>query len=86
MSGFDVLALDPEYNGACPCAQFILDGTVIELHCWRVDLDHDGCGIHFDGDRAVAERIKPALDAMDWYGEWTVVEGLRLPGMARVSS
>jgi hypothetical protein len=34
-------------------------------------------GIHYDGDRAMAERIKPLLDSMDWYGEWPIVEGLR---------
>jgi hypothetical protein len=77
--GYDVLALGSGegYDGGCPCSAFWLDGTRIELHCWRVDAEHDGCGIHFRGDRAVADRIKPLLDAINWYGDWTIVEGLR---------
>ena len=74
LTGRDVLALDPGYDGSCPCAEFELDGAHIVLHCWRVCTACGGCGIHVvRGDRAVAERIKPLLDAMDWYGEWTIV-------------
>lgn len=77
LSGYEILALDPNYEGSCPCARFDLGGTEIELHCWRVDPWCAGCGIHYKGDRAVAESLKPALDDMNWYGEWQVVEGLR---------
>lgn len=77
LDGYGVLALGENYEGSCPCSSFTLDGTRVELHCWRVDTSHDGCGIHFEGDRSIAERIKPLLDEMNWYGEWTIVEGLR---------
>ena len=73
-TGYDVLRLDPDYNGSCPYAEFDLDGAHIRLHCWRVCSGCDGCGIHVRGDRAIAERIKPLLDAMDWYGAWTIVD------------
>jgi len=79
MDGFAILALDPEYIGACPCASIEVDGARLELHCWRVDMGHDGCGIHYEGPegRAAARKVKPALDAMDWYGRWEIVEGFR---------
>lgn len=70
--GYEVLALDPNYIGACPCATFELDGTRIETHCWRTGRS---CRIEFWGDRSVAERIKPLLDDIDWYGEWSIVQG-----------
>ena len=74
LTGHDVLALDRDYTGSCPCAEFELDGAHISLHCWRVCHLCAGCGIHvLSGDRAAAERIKPLLDAMDWYGEWNIV-------------
>lgn len=75
-TGYDVLALDTGTDGSCPCANFTLDGTRIRLHCWRVCQRCEFVGIHYVGERAVAERIKPLLDAMDWYGEWPIVEGL----------
>lgn len=76
-TGFDVLAMDPHYSGSCPCATVDIDGTRLEMHCWRVCLTCEFVGLHYSGDRAVAERVKPLLDAMDWYGEWPIVEGLR---------
>lgn len=76
-AGFDLLALDPQYDASCPCASFEVAGTKIELHCWRVCFSCEGCGIHYKGDRDVALSMKPALDAMNWYGEWSVREGLR---------
>lgn len=78
-SGFDVLALDPNYGGSCPCAVVEINGQRLELHCWRVDQEHDGCGIHYEGEKgkAVARIIKPLLDEMSWYGEWAIVEGYR---------
>lgn len=72
----EVMALDPHYAGACPCFSVTIDGTIIEGHCWRVCFACDGCGLHFEGDRAVAERLKPLFDEMHWYGEWTIHEGL----------
>lgn len=74
-TGHDVLALDPFYEGSCPCARFTLDGTRIRLHCWRVCAACEFVGIHYEGDRAVAERIKPLLDEMDWYGTWPITKG-----------
>jgi len=75
--GWRILSLDEGYDGACPCSEFTVDGTSIELHCWRVCASCAGCGIHYRGDRVVAELIKPHLDRMNWYGEWDIVEGLR---------
>lgn len=78
-TGFDVLALDPEYGGHCPCAVVVIDGARLELHCWRVCSSCEYVGIHYEGPegRAAAEKVKPLLDAMDWYGEWPIVEGFR---------
>ena len=74
---YAVMALDPEYTGACPCFVATIDGTIIEGHCWRVCFDCEGCGIHYEGDSTVAEALKPLFDAMDWYGPWEIREGLR---------
>lgn len=82
LDGYDILALDPGFDGGCPCATVVIDGERLELHCWRVCSTCEYVGIHYEGagGRAVAERIKPALDAMDWYGEWPIVEGFRRHG------
>jgi hypothetical protein len=79
--GFDVLALDSEYIGSCPCATVVVDGARLELHCWRVCSACEYVGIHYEGaaGRAAAERIKPLLDEMNWYGEWELREGFRHP-------
>jgi hypothetical protein len=76
LSGYELLSLGRDYEGSCPCSRFTIEGTEIQTHCWRVDPWCHGCGIHYQGDRTVAEALKPALDEMDWYGEWQVVEGL----------
>lgn len=75
--GWNVLYMDPEYGGHCPCARVVLDGADLRLHCWRVCDECAGCGIHYVGavGRAAAERVKPLMDAMDWYGEWALAEG-----------
>ena len=77
--GYAVLALDPEFSGSCPCATVEIDGQTIQLHCWRVCERCEYVGIHYEGapGRAVAERIKPLMDGIDWYGEWTIAEGFR---------
>lgn len=74
--GWDVLRLGAGYEGGCPCSSFAIDKTKIDLHCWRVDGTHAGCGLHFRGNKVIALRLKPLLDAIDWYGEWTIVEGV----------
>jgi hypothetical protein len=71
----DFLSRDPAYEGACPCALFEVDGTRIRTHCWR-PMCAAGCefaGVHFAGDRAVAERVRDAV-AATWASEWAIVE------------
>lgn len=78
-SGFELLALDPHYDGACPCATVVIDDVRLEMHCWRVCFRCEYVGVHYEGaqGRELAERVKPFLDSMDWYGEWAVTEGFR---------
>ncbi len=78
-TGYDVLALDPYFEGSCPCAMVGIGGVRLEFHCWRVCSQCEYVGIHYEGaeGRAMAERVKPLMDAMDWYGEWPIVEGFR---------
>ena len=77
MNAYDVMALDPDYAGSCPCFRAEIEGTLIEGHCWRVCRKCEGCGLHYEGDRAVVKRLKPLFDAMDWYGKWSIRKGLR---------
>ena len=74
--GFDVLRLDPSYDGSCPCARITVDGQKLRLHCWRVCFDCEYVGIHYEGiaGRLAAEKVKPLLDEMNWYGEWATFE------------
>jgi hypothetical protein len=76
-TGYDVLACADDYERSCPCCTIRTSSGTYELHCWRVCRDHPGCGVHYEGGAALAWAMKPLLDEMDWYGEWTVVEGLR---------
>lgn len=78
-TGYDVLRQDPKFDGSCPCAEVVIDGVRLELHCWRTCLKCEFVGIHYEGaeGRALAERIKPLMDEMQWYGEWPIVEGFR---------
>ena len=77
--GYAVLALDPYYSGSCPCATVEVDGQRLELHCWRVCSQCEFVGIHYEGaaGRAAAERVKPLMDGIDWYGKWPIAEGYR---------
>lgn len=75
--GFDVLALDPQQDGSCPCFSTTINGTKIEGHCWRVCSRCEYVGLHYEGDIEIAKAIKPLLDKMNWYGEWPIVQGLR---------
>ena len=78
MDAYDVMDMDPGYEGSCPCFGPVeIDGTLIEGHCWRVCTQCDGCGLHYEGDRKVAERLRPMFTALDWYGAWDIAEGLR---------
>ena len=76
-SGFALLALDPKYGGSCPCADLVLAEGTYELHCWRVCSQCEGCGIHYEGSFVIARRMKRLLDAMNWYGRWSIQKGLR---------
>jgi hypothetical protein len=80
-TGFDLLALDDDYIGSCPCATVEGDGSRLEMHCWRSSAwsagwqcDHRSTCAHLWGvDQEVASHVKDVLDRMDWYGEWDVV-------------
>ena len=75
-TGYELLALDPEYTGSCPCATFTYDGHRYDAHCWRVCSKCRGCGLHyFNGTKEEAERLARLLTEMDWYGEWSVRQG-----------
>lgn len=76
LTGYDYLALGVDYEGSCPCSRFTVEGTTFEAHCWRVGMECEYAGLHFEGDRAVAERVFAAFTSMGW-SEWTLVEGLR---------
>jgi hypothetical protein len=76
-TGYELMALDPDYCGSCPCFTVYVNGTTLEGHCWRVCFDCDGCGLHYTGNKAIAVHAKRLLDAMDWHGEWALKEGLR---------
>jgi hypothetical protein len=73
-SANDLLALDPDWDGTCACAHVIVGGTYLDIHCYRVDLEHEGNGIHYVGDRETAQLAKAMLET-DWPGEWFIVEG-----------
>jgi hypothetical protein len=75
--GRELLYMDPDYCGSCPCATIDLWGTTLEMHCWRVCQKCERCGVHYEGNREVAEVAKKYLDQMNWFGEWNIVEGLR---------
>lgn len=83
-NGYALLALDPEFFGSCPCATVVIEGVRLEMHCWRVCDSCEYVGVHYQGSagRAMAERVKPLLDSMDWYGEWQITEGFRHPPLA----
>ena len=76
MTGYDYLALQPGYEGSCPCSGFVVDDTLFDAHCWRVCTDCTYAGLHYEGDTAVAERVFAALQSMGW-GEWQLQVGLR---------
>lgn len=76
MTGYDYLALDTGYEGSCPCSTFEVDGTRLQAHCWRVCEQCEFSGLHYEGDRTVANRVLSALRAMGW-SDWSLVEGLR---------
>lgn len=74
-TGFDVLALDPNYDGSCPCADVVIGGVRLLIHCWRTCSDCTYAGVHFTGPdgREVAERVVPLLKA-SWGSEWQTFE------------
>lgn len=77
----DYLALDPRYDGACPCASFEVDGTQFRAHCWRTCPTCEYAGLHFSGDRRIAEKVLKAISA-DWCTtDWTLAEMTDLWGM-----
>ena len=63
---------DADALGPCPCFTLEIEGFTADGSCWRT-CTHDGCCVHVTGDRVLAIRLKEVLDAMDWYGEWTLV-------------
>lgn len=76
LDGYALLALDPQYEGSCPCAAFEFEGTRFDAHCWRVCRDCTYAGLHYEGDPTVAQRVLDAFNAMGW-SEWELHHGLR---------
>lgn len=74
-TGYDYLALDPGYDGSCPCARFEVDGTRFEAHCWRLCDRCEYAGLHYEGDAEVAARVHQAFVAMGW-SDWSLREGM----------
>ena len=67
----------------CPCFELAIADVRLVGSCWRTGPPHiEGCVLEWSGDSGngklmahnLAEALKPKLDAMDWYGEWTLVE------------
>lgn len=73
-TAYDVFTFD-----GCPCFHYEEDGIKLDGHCWRVDRDCKGCGLHYEGDITKARLTKRLLDQMDWYGKWSLVSGRRWP-------
>ncbi len=76
--GYELLALDPKYDGSCPCATVVIDGVKLEMHCWRVCSRCTYAGVHYEGTagRLAAERAAEMLNAIGW-SEWQTCEGFR---------
>ncbi len=77
LDGYDYLALDPDYDGSCPCADFEVDGTKFLAHCWRICGRCVHAGLHYEGDRNVARRVHRAFVRMG-LSEWNLRVGLWL--------
>ena len=68
-TGYDVLRLDPDFDGSCPCATFTFRGHRFEAHCWRGCSQCEYVGLHYDSSgKALALELAALLTAMDWYG------------------
>lgn len=76
---YDILKFD-----GCPCFLVEVPGFRADGSCWRVsDVDEythtidggpDGrCCVHVKGNTALAAKLKQLLDAMDWYGPWSLM-------------
>lgn len=72
--GYDILRLDSEYQGSCPCFQVLGDGFAIDGHCWRTCRTCDGVGLHVSSavPSDVAKLMARHLTDLDWYGKWPV--------------
>ena len=65
----------------CPCFSLEFGGMKFDGACWRSGPTHiSGCTLtwssmdHPKDAKKIAEALKLKLDAMDWYGEWTLVQ------------
>ena len=72
---------DGDALGPCPCFHLELDALEIDGNCWRphgheLDPDTDGrCCLHLQrGSLDDAQRLRALLNAMDWYGDWTLID------------
>jgi hypothetical protein len=69
-----VLSLDPNYEGACPCATVIASDGYLHIHCWRTCDLCSLAGVHFRGISRLAALRLTALIRRDWPADWQVVD------------
>jgi len=75
---------DKDFMGSCPCAsgKLRIEGVEydIKTHCWKSGISKNG-GCTFEvkaknnkNKQKVISLLKEALDATNWYGEYTLLE------------
>ena len=83
--GYGIHSLfDKNFMGSCPCAsgKLRIDGVEYEIktHCWKSDMSKNGsCTFEVKvknnkNKQKVISLLKEALDATNWYGEYTLLE------------
>lgn len=72
---------DSDALSPCPCFTLELPELEINGHCWRphdheLDPNADGrCCLHLTrGSLDDAVQLRRLLNAMDWYGDWTLLD------------
>ena len=70
--GYDILHLDTDYEGSCPCFWVHGEDFDIHGHCWRPNCKkHDYVGLHANVPADIGRLMARHLTGLDWYGEWS---------------